>query len=356
MAWYPEAVRKQLTVPRRSVPREPIRMSTPRRINLHTAVSGTKSLAWSGNTSKPSGSMGYFNTTSAGGVFSHFYVREDGTVEQMQDTAYRSACDLDGNPDTISVESWDGRRAVEWTPAQEAAIKKLVRWLFRTHPTIPAKLATSNRKGWDSWGLSWHRLGVPGYAAYSRASGGLIYTTARGKTCPGTPRINQIPGIFKAATSEVLSTPITQPTQPTPVHEEDIMAALTPSELATAIQQNTRLAMLGVLETGRYAEYIDQDGNEKRDVRPLSDIIFATHAAAVTAARDSAVTKGMIAKQAGLDPKEVARELADELRPDLRIVVSEMLADIELPESSPSLDELAETMIDKLAARLSNEV
>ena len=134
------------------------------------------------------------------------------------------------------------------------------------------------------------------------------------------------------------------------------MAALTPTELATAIQQNTRLAMLGVLETGRYAEYIDQDGNEKRDVRPLSDIIFATHAAAVTAARDSAVTKGMIAKQAGLDPKEVARELADELRPDLRVVVSEMLADIELPESSPSVDELAESMIDKLAARLSNEV
>ena len=150
MAWYPEAVRKQLTVPRRSAPREPIRMPTPRRINLHTAVSGTKSLAWSGNTEKPSGSMGYFNTTSAGGVFSHFYVREDGTVEQMQDTAYRSSCDLDGNPDTISVESWDGRREVAWTPAQVAAITKLVRWILRTHPTIPAKVATSNRKGWES--------------------------------------------------------------------------------------------------------------------------------------------------------------------------------------------------------------
>ena len=134
------------------------------------------------------------------------------------------------------------------------------------------------------------------------------------------------------------------------------MAALTPTELATAIQQNTRLAMLGVLETGRYAEYVDQDGNEKRDVRPLSDIIFATHAAAVTAARDAAVTKGMLAKQTGLDPKEVAQELANELRPDLRVVVSEMLSDIELPESSPSADELTESMIDKLAARLSNAV
>lgn len=351
MAWYPEAVRKQLTVPRRSVPREPIRMSTPRRINLHTAVSGTKSLAWSGNTAKPSGSMGYFNTTSAGGVFSHFYVREDGTVEQMQDTAYRSACDLDGNPDTISIESWDGRRVVEWNPAQEASIKKLVRWLFRTHPTIPAKLATSNLKGWDSWGLSYHSMGSPGLAKYSRAAGGLLYTTANKKTCPGRPRINQIPGIFKAATSETLSTPITQPT---PV-QEDIMAALTPTELATAIQQNTRLAMLGVLETGRYAEYIDQDGNEKRDVRPLSDIIFATHAAAVVSARDTALVKSMLAKQTGIDLKQLAGELANELRPDLRAVVSEMLSGIELPESSPSVDELAESMLDKLAARLSNE-
>lgn len=353
MAWYPEAVRKQLTVPNRA--RNRIRMSTPRRINLHTAVSGTKSLAWSGNTAKPSGSMGYFNTTSAGGVFSHFYVREDGTVEQMQDTDYRSACDLDGNPDTISIESWDGRRLVEWTPAQEVAIKKLVRWLFRTHPTIPAKLATSNRKGWESWGLSYHSMGSPGLAKFSRAAGGLLYTNARGKTCPGQPRINQIPGIFKAATSEVLSTPPTSITQPAPVHEEDIMAALTPSELATTIQQNTRLAMLGVLETGRYAEYVDQDGNEKRDVRPLSDIIFATHAAAVTAARDSALTKGMIAKQTGLDPKEVARELANELRPDLKVVAAELFAGIALPESSPSVDELADALADNLAARLTKE-
>ena len=130
------------------------------------------------------------------------------------------------------------------------------------------------------------------------------------------------------------------------------MAALTPTELATAIQQNTRLAMLGVLETGRYAEYVDQDGNNKRDVRPISDILFATHAAAVVSARDSAFVKSMLAKQTGIDLKELASELANELRPDLTAVAAEILSGIELPESSPPIDELAEAMIDKLADRL----
>lgn len=355
MPWYPDAVRKQLTVPRRSAPREPIRMSTPRRINLHTAVSGAKSLAWSGSTSTPSGSMGYFNTTSAGGVFSHFYVREDGAVEQMQDTAYRSACDLDGNPDTISIESWDGRRVVEWTPAQVASLVKLIRWILATHPSIPAKLATSNLRGWESRGLSYHSLGSPGLAKYSRAAGGLLYTTARGKVCPGAPRIQQIPGIYAAATSQVLPAPSTPAPTPTPVPKEDIMSQFTPIDLANIVLNNSRTAMLGVLESSRYAEYIDQDGNGQRDVRPISDILFATHAAAVSSSRDTALIKAMMAKQTGVDLKALASELANELRPDLTAVARELFAGVELPESAPSVDELADALADNLAARLRKE-
>ena len=197
-------------------------------------------------------------------------------------------------------------------------------------------------------------MGSPGLAKFSRAAGGLLYTNAYKKTCPGRPRINQIPGIFKAATSEVLSTPITSPTPPTPV-QEDIMAALTPTELATAIQQNTRLAVLGVLETGRYAEYVDQDGNNKRDVRPISDILFATHAAAVVSARDTALIKSMLAKSTGIDLKQLAGELANELRSDITDVARELFAGIALPESSPSVDELADALADNLAARLTKD-
>ena len=185
MAWYPPAVK-------RPVARSKRRMATPRRINLHTAVSDSKSM------------FGFF---SGRGVFSHFYVREDGTVEQYQDTALRAACDLDGNPDTISVESWDGYGRVwrsgnppAWTPLQVSALVKLIAWVLHTHPTIPQKLATSNRKTRESHGVSFHRLGVPGYMSYARPYG-LQYSSSRGKICPGPARIAQIPAIFHAATN-----------------------------------------------------------------------------------------------------------------------------------------------------------
>lgn len=206
MAWYPDAVRKPLTVPNRA--RNKVRMHKPVRINFHTAVSNSTSI------------FGFFNSTGAKGVFSHFYVRKDGTVEQYQDTDYTAACDLDGNADTISIETWDGYRTgypgywksdtdvPPWNAAQVEALTKLTRWIVRTHPSIPSRLAKDNRRGTSSYGFSWHRLGVVGAPGFvSRTNAGLTYSLARGKVCPGTRRINQIPAILKAATSEVLSTP-----------------------------------------------------------------------------------------------------------------------------------------------------
>lgn len=223
MAWYPDAVRKPLTVPNRA--RNKVKMARPVRINFHTAVSNSNSL------------FGFFNSTGAAGVFSHFYVRKDGTVEQYQDTAFTAACDLDGNPDTISIETWDGYRTgypgywkndsdvPPWNSAQVEALTKLARWIVRTHPSIPAKLATSNRRGTPSHGFSWHRLGVVGAPGFiSRTNGGLTYSLARGKVCPGVRRINQIPAILKAATTAVSSA-----TDPAPTGEltmSDITAIL----------------------------------------------------------------------------------------------------------------------------------
>lgn len=257
MAWYPDAVRKQLTVPNRA--RNKVAMPAPRRINHHTAVSNASSLAWAGDI--PPGKSGYranfFNTTGAGGVFSHFYVTRDGVVEQMQDTAYRAACDLDGNADTISIETWDGYKTgypgywrtdtdvPPWTPEQVAAIAKLDAWILRTHPTIPAKLATDNRRaGTTSHGLSWHRLGVPGAPGYiPPESGGLRYTTSRGKVCPGDRRTAQVAAILQIIRA---GTPTT--TSP----EEDDIMAMTPAErsalvddIAQASTTKLLLAQLG---------------------------------------------------------------------------------------------------------------
>ena len=89
MAWYPKAIKKPITVDKGRLP-----MVRPVRINYHTAVTSASSL------------FSYFNVR--GRSDSHFYVRDDGTVEQMVDTAMRANADLQGNPDTISIETWDG--------------------------------------------------------------------------------------------------------------------------------------------------------------------------------------------------------------------------------------------------------
>src|SRR5699024_2032019 len=77
MGWYPGAIRKKITAKNRS------RMTWYRRVNLHVAVSEASSL------------FSYFN--QKGIPDSHFYVRKDGTIEQMVDTAYQAYADLQGN-------------------------------------------------------------------------------------------------------------------------------------------------------------------------------------------------------------------------------------------------------------------
>ena len=181
MAWYPSAIRRE-------IPRFRTAMS-PVRVNLHTAVSNAPSL------------YSYF--AEPGRVCSHFYVRQDGTVEQYVDTAYRAAADLEGNPDTISIETWDGWGASwtsgpvpAWTPAQVDSLARLVGWALDTHG-IPARLATSSVPGPTSHGVSWHRLGIDPW----RKVGGLYYSRSTGKVCPGDARIGQIPAILARTTT-----------------------------------------------------------------------------------------------------------------------------------------------------------
>lgn len=227
MGWYPAAVRKPLD-------RSNTRLVNPQRINLHTAVTNADSLA------------GAFRD----GPFSHFYVRKDGTVEQYQDTMYRAAADLDGNDNTVSIETWDGYGTAlfplmtytipAWTPAQVASLVKLVRWLWETHPSIPHTLAVDSIAGPSSHGLSWHRLGCPyrtteanadqriatAYAAGYLKPGGIWYSKASGKTCPGDKRIAQIPGIFRDALATPAD-PFNSTTPRTDLPQEGFLMALT---------------------------------------------------------------------------------------------------------------------------------
>lgn len=135
----------------------------------------------------------FFNHT--GRASAHFWVSKTGLVEQYQDTDLRSEADLHGNDATISIETESKGEA--WTEAQLNAIIALDDWLCNTHG-IRRSLAVNSQIGESSWGLSWHRLGINGnfpqgrYAGRLQLGGGMLYSTATGKTCPVEPVIDQI--------------------------------------------------------------------------------------------------------------------------------------------------------------------
>lgn len=204
MAWYPGAIRKPLTVNKGRQ-----RLTRYNRVNLHVAVSESASL------------FGAFN--QRGKADSHFYVRKDGTVEQYVDTAWRANADLEGNDATISVETQGGVYSPDtepWTTEQVRALADLYVWAMRTHG-IAKQMATNSHIGASSHGLSWHRLGVTGNfpslpnigAGRTQRGGGMKYSNAFGKLCPGLAKIRQIPTIFALATDDVghVSKPVTPP-------------------------------------------------------------------------------------------------------------------------------------------------
>lgn len=188
------------------------RISAYNRVNLHVAA-GNGSL------------YNYFN--QPGRASSHFWVSYGGAVEQYVDTGFRAEADLEGNDATISVETEGGTGntadSAPWTDAQVNALVNLVRWIMNTH-AIPQVLATSSRKDASSRGLSWHRLGVDGNfpalpdirAGRRQRGGGMHYSSAVGKLCPGGGKILQIPGILAMVRGAApVNNPITPPA-PTP--------------------------------------------------------------------------------------------------------------------------------------------
>nr|WP_244652560.1 peptidoglycan recognition family protein [Glutamicibacter sp. FBE19] len=157
---------------------------------------------------------------------SHFYVAKNGTVEQYINTAYRSASDMNGNDSTISVETAGGVTNPDgepWTEAQVEALAKLWAWARDTHG-IKNQVAKNTQTNENSAGLSWHRLGVegnfagrPGILATSYKPGGIKYSSARGKICPGDAKILQIPGIWERANGDIGEVkPVGKPSKPKP--------------------------------------------------------------------------------------------------------------------------------------------
>ena len=128
---------------------------------------------------------------------SHFWVAEDGRIEQYIDTGHRADANRNANGFAISIETESSPAATEpWNAVQFMAIVRLVRWCCTEHH-IPAR----NIPAWDSSGIGWHiQFGSPGP------------WTPVAKSCPGPARIRQMPSLIAAvAAGTNVSPPPTNP-------------------------------------------------------------------------------------------------------------------------------------------------
>jgi hypothetical protein len=163
MARYPAAAWRPLP----EADREPLITAT--QVILHTAVAKASSL------------YGYFSRADVT-VESHFYVNQTG-VEQYVDTARQADANRNANVRAISIESWDNAdpEHTPWTETQMDLLVDLVAWSCRTHGIPVVKCAGPNGPG-----IGWHSMwGAPS-----------PWTPVPGKTCPGGPRIAQMPELI----------------------------------------------------------------------------------------------------------------------------------------------------------------
>lgn len=175
MAWFPGAIRKEVTRFNPGGDRARLRIKG-RGICDHVAASEAASL------------FNYFN--EPGNPCSHFYVRRSGIVEQYVDTDWVAPANLEGNPTLLSIETQGGATELTvdiepWEPAALDALIQLHIWLQKIDgfpiQEMPNSLSTSK-------GVGYHRLGIDPW----RVLGGELWSRSTGKLCPGLEKIRQI--------------------------------------------------------------------------------------------------------------------------------------------------------------------
>ncbi|MGW8565641.1 peptidoglycan recognition protein family protein [Isoptericola sp. NPDC055881] len=142
--------------------------------------------------------FGYFSGIRHAG--SHFHVARDGAREQYAGTGARSAAEY-GAKNTISVETQGADAGGRWTAAQCESLAVIA---AEAHMVDGIPLRLMERSDDPKGGIGWHRLGVDGNFPSGQLGGrlqrgGVKWSGARGKACPGDNRIPQIPGILERA-------------------------------------------------------------------------------------------------------------------------------------------------------------
>lgn len=187
----------------------PVAPSRPRRrkgraVVKHIAVSEARSL------------HGYFSTADTD---SHLYVARDGSMEQYVDLDLIAYATGAGNLSVIAVETQGGMRNADtelWTDEQCESLARIDAYAH-TSEGVPLQVMRDSRPG--SRGIGWHRLGVDPF----RVAGGELWSSARGKRCPGDGRIEQVPGIIARAAQLVVA-----PLSPIPFRPARPLPAGTP--------------------------------------------------------------------------------------------------------------------------------
>lgn len=155
---------------------------------------------------------------------SHFWVSEDGLIEQYMDTNRRADANRHANGYAVSIETESSVAATErWAPAQAAAIVRLLDWICTEHPDVKRRQCGEPTGS----GIGWHIMfGTPGP------------WTPVAKSCPGPARVIQardeiIPAVAALGTDNPYPKPI-----PTP--DKDWFDMATEEQLRTIIREEVQ--------------------------------------------------------------------------------------------------------------------
>lgn len=228
--------------------------------------------------------VGYLTSTDAmfrqggwSGTESHFGIggkwggdvakELDGDVWQWGDYRYKADANLNGNSEVISIETADNApRLVEdiaaWTPKQLNSIVKIVAFLcskkahedcpsnWECHKSgIPAKLVLDTKPG--RRGIAYHRQGCKHSTGFKPSGsgwlvkGGVLWSGATGKGCPGPARIAQLKGIVIPRVVSALNPPKPKPPveKPEPPKEPTV-AELTKADLSIKLTSQYQVDMM----------------------------------------------------------------------------------------------------------------
>lgn len=143
-----------------------------------------------------SGAASMFAYFSTVADCSHFHVAKDGTIEQYIDTDFYGAAQVDGN-DMVSVETQGAAPGVnaETEPWTPQQVTSNARIARWVHDTEGAPLVLMPDSRPGSRGVASHRLGIAPW----RVAGGQVWSRVNGKVCPGSAKIAQLPQIIALA-------------------------------------------------------------------------------------------------------------------------------------------------------------